>query len=389
MWYFVAPEVVFGPDSLSHLAELKAKSAFIVTDRNIVKLGLVERVKEQLALGEIAVAGVFDGVEPDPSLRMVSEGVSVINRCSPDLIVAVGGGSVMDAAKAMRVQYERPDIPIEEIAPFVTGLDLGKKCRLVCIPTTSGTGAEATWAMVLTDTEGPRKMGLGCRDVLPEVAIVDPAFAATMPPQITADTGMDVLTHGVEGYTSTFKNDLSDGLCIRAVQLVFEYLPRAVRDGHDVEAREKMHNAACIAGMGFGNSMAALAHAMGHALGTVFHVPHGRAVGLFLPYAVEFLGEACDGLWAEIACALRIDVPGGERAAPVLARTIRNLAGSVNQPLSVGELDIPVKEFDIAVPMLVDNTMADTQLVTTLRIPSEDETGKLFRYVYEGKSVDF
>jgi len=389
MWYFVAPEVVFGPDSLSRLAELQARSAVVVTDKNIVDLGLVERVKEQLTLGGIATAAVFDGVEPDPSVQTVRNGVSLINDHGPDLIVAVGGGSVMDAAKAMRVQYERPDVAIEEIAPFVTGLGLGKKCRLICIPTTSGTGAEATWAIVLTDTEEQRKMGLGCRDVLPEVAIVDPAFAATMPPRITADTGMDVLTHGVEGYTSTFKNDLSDGLCIRAVQLVFEYLPRAVRNGDDMEAREKMHNAACIAGLGFGNSMAALAHAMGHALGTVFHVPHGRAVGLLLPYAVEFLGEACDEFLAEIAYAIRVDVPAGEGAAPVLARTIRNLARSIDQPLSIRELDIPSEAFDSAIPRMVDNTMSDTQLVTTLRIPSEAEAANLFRHVYDGRSVDF
>lgn len=389
MWYFVSPEVVFGSDALSHLAELQARTAVVVTDKNIVDLGLVERVKEQLTIAGIATAAVFDGVEPDPSIRTVRNGVSLINDHGPDLIVAVGGGSVMDAAKAMRVQYERPDIAIEEIAPFVTGLGLGKKCRLICIPTTSGTGAEATWAIVLTDTEEQRKMGLGCRDVLPDVAIVDPAFAATMPPRITADTGMDVLTHGVEGYTSTFKNDLSDGLCIRAVQLVFEYLPRAVQNGDDMEAREKMHNAACIAGLGFGNSMAALAHAMGHALGTVFHVPHGRAVGLFLPYAVEFLEETCDELFAEIAYAIRVVVPAGERAAPVLARTIRDLARNIDQPLSIGELGIPSEAFEGAIPKMVDNTMSDTQLVTTLRIPSEDETANLFRYVYDGRSVDF
>ena len=389
MWYFVAPEVVFGEDALSHLAELQGSSAFIVTDQNIVKLGFVDRVKEQLALAGITRATVFDEVEPDPSLRTVNIGTEMIRQFEPDWVVAVGGGSVMDAAKAMWVQYERPDIKAEEINPFTTGLGLGTKCRLVCISTTSGTGAEATWAIILTDTERQTKLGLGCREVLADIAIVDPALAASMPAQVTADTGMDVLTHGVEGFTSTFKNDFSDGFCIKAIQLVFRYLPRAVADGDDMEARERMHNAACLGGMGFVNSMAALAHSLGHALGNVFHVPHGRAVGLFLPYAIEFIGEGREDLWAEIAYAIRVDVPKGRSAASVLAQVIRDLARSIKQPLSVREAGIPWDEFDSAIPKLIDNAVADSQLVTTLRVPGEAETEKLFRYAYEGRSIDF
>jgi len=389
MWYFVCPEVVFGEDALSRLAELRGKSAFIVTDKNMVKLGLVDRVKEQLALAEIATEHVFDEVEPDPSLETVRKGSAMMRRSEPDWVVAVGGGSVMDAAKAMRVEYVRPDMPAEEINPFSLGLDLGSRCKLVCVSTTSGTGAEATWAIVLTDTETETKLGLGSRDVLADIAIVDPALAASMPPQITADTGMDVLTHGVEGFTSTFKNDISDGLCIRAIQLVFQYLPRAVANGDDMEAREKMHNAACIAGMGFGNSMAALAHSLGHALGTVFHVPHGRAVGLFLPYAIEFIGEGREELWAEIAHAIKQEVPDGAKAVPVLTRALRGLARSIKQPLSIAEAGVPSDRFDSAMQKLIDNAVADSQLVTTLRVPSEAETEKLFRYAYEGKSIDF
>ncbi len=389
MWYFVVPEVVFGEDALSHLAELKGTAAFIVTDKNMVRLGFVGKVKEQLALAGITRADVYDEVEPDPSLQTVHKGIAVMQDFEPDWVVALGGGSVIDAAKAMRAGYERPDIPIEDIAPFVTGLGLGARCKLVCIPTTSGTGAEATWAIVLVDRSEQRKMGLGSRDVLAELTLVDPIFAAAMPPQVTADTGMDALTHGVEGFTSTFKNDISDGLCLRAVQLVFEYLPRAVSNGSDMEAREKMHNAACIAGMGFGNSMAALAHALGHALGAVFHVPHGRAVGLFLPYAIEYLREARAALWAEVGHAIRLEVENEQKAAAVLAQAIRHLAGSINQPLSIEEAGIPLEALKANMNKLVENTTADTQLVTTARIPSEADTEKLFRYAYDRKSVDF
>ena len=213
MWYFVVPDVVFGQDSLSHLAELQGKSAFIVTDKNIVSLGHVDKVKEQLSQAKIQ-ATVFDEVEPDPSLQTVQKGVALMNQYSPDLVIGLGGGSVMDAAKAMRVQYERPDIEPEEINPFISDLGLGAKCKLVCIPTTSGTGAEATFAIVLTDIGDQRKLSLINREAVPDIAIVDPEMARAMPPQITADTGMDVLTHAVEGYTCTWKNDFTDGLCI-------------------------------------------------------------------------------------------------------------------------------------------------------------------------------
>jgi alcohol dehydrogenase class IV len=388
MWYFVVPEVVFGQDALSHLAELKGKSAFIVTDRNIVKLGLVDKVKEQLSQAGIQ-ASVFDEVEPDPSLQTVQKGVAVMNQYGPDLVVAVGGGSVMDAAKAMRVQYERPDIKPEEINPFISDLGLGAKCKLVCIATTSGTGAEATFATVLTDTAEQRKLSLINREIIPDIAIVDPEMARGMPPQITADTGMDVLTHAVEGFTCTWKNDFTDGLCIKAIQLVFQYLPRVVKDGADMEAREKMHNAGCIAGIGFINALSSMAHAAGHSLGALFHVPHGRAVGLFLPYTIEFIGEAREELWAEIAYVIKLEVPKGKRAATVLAQTIRGLAREINQPLSIKEAGISLDSFNKVMGKLIDNVMADGSLIVSPRIPNVAETEKFFGYVYEGKSIDF
>jgi alcohol dehydrogenase class IV len=388
MWYFVVPNVVFGQDALSHVAELKEKSAFIVTDRNIVKLGLVDKVKEQLSQAEIQ-ATVFDEVEPDPSLQTVQKGVALMNQYGPDLVVAVGGGSVMDAAKAMRVQYERPDIKPEEINPFISDLGLGAKCKLVCIATTSGTGAEATFAVVLTDTAEQRKLSLINREIVPDIAIVDPEMARAMPPQITADTGMDALTHAVEGYTCAWKNDFTDGLCIKAIQIVFQYLSRVVKDGNDMEAREKMHNAGCIAGIGFINALSSMAHAAGHSLGAVFHTPHGRAVGLFLPYTIEFIGEAREELWAEIAYAIKLEVPKGKKAATVLAQAIRGLAHEINQPLSIKEAGIPLDSFNKVMGKLIDNVMADGSLIVSARIPSVAETEKFFGYVYEGKSIDF
>jgi len=388
MWYFVVPQVVFGQDALSHLAQLKGKSAFIVTDKNIAGLGFVDKVKEQLSQGGIQTT-VFDEVEPDPSLQTVQKGVALMKPCGPDLVVAVGGGSVMDAAKAMRVQYERPDIKPEEINPFISDLGLGAKCKLVCIATTSGTGAEATFAVVLTDVDDQRKLSLINREIVPDIAIVDPELARSMPPQITADTGMDALTHAVEGYTCTWKNDFTDGLCIKAIQLVFEYLGRAVKDGNDMEARERMHNAGCIAGIGFINALSSMAHAAGHSLGALFHIPHGRAVGLFLPYTIEFIGEAREELWTEIAYAIKLEVPKGKRAATVLAQAIRGLAREINQPLSIREAGISFDSFNKAMAKLIDNVMADGSLIVSARIPNFAETERFFNHTYEGKSIDF
>ena len=388
MWYFVVPEVVFGEDALSRLAELKGKSAFIVTDKNIVNLGFIDKVKEQLSQAEMK-CNVFDEVEPDPSLQTVRKGVALMNQYQPDWIVAVGGGSVMDAAKAMRVEYERPDIKAEEINPFISDLGLGTKCKLVCVATTSGTGAEATFAVVLTDTADQRKLSLINREIVPDIAIVDPEMARAMPPGITSNTGMDALTHAVEGFSCTWKNDFTDGLCLRAIQLIFEYLPRAVKDGNDMEAREKMHNAATIAGIGFINSLASLAHATGHSLGGVFHTPHGRAVGLFLPYTIEFIGDVREELWAEIAYALKLNIPKGKKAAPILAQAIRELAHNINEPLSLKEVGIPFDKFGSSMEKLIDNTMADGSLIVSARVPNEAETEKFFRYAYEGKSIDF
>jgi alcohol dehydrogenase class IV len=388
MWYFMVPEVVFGQDALSRLAEFKGKSAFIVTDKNIVSLGFIDRVKEQLSQAGIK-SDVFDEVQPDPSLQMVSKGTALMRQYEPDWIVAVGGGSVMDAAKAMRVEYERPDLKGEEINPFISDLGLGAKCKLVCIPTTSGTGAEATFAIVLTDTDGQRKLSLINREIATDIAIVDPALAATMPPGLTSSTGMDVLTHAMEAFSCTWKNDFSDGLCLRAIQLVFEYLPRAVKNGQDMEAREKMHNAATIAGLGFTNSLTGMAHATGHSLGAVFHVPHGRAVGLLLPYTIEFIGDAREDIWAEISYAIKLNIPSGKKAGEVLSQAIRELARSIKEPVSIKELGIPSDSFSKSMEKLIDNTMADGSLIVSVRIPSSAETEKFFRYAYEGKSIDF
>ncbi|HHS98341.1 MAG TPA: iron-containing alcohol dehydrogenase [Chloroflexi bacterium] len=387
MWYFVSPQVVFGEGALDALDEIEGKRALIVTDGTLVELGLVERVTSHLARAGIETH-LFAEVEPDPSVPTVKRGAEVAREVEPDWIVGLGGGSAMDAAKAIWILYERPDLEPAEINPFVP-LGLRQKARLITIPTTSGTGAEVTWAIVLTDPVEQRKMGLGNRENVADLAVVDPVMAAGMPPQLTADTGLDALTHAVEGFTCTWHTDLTDGLCLHAARIVFQYLPRAVEDGSDMEARERMHNAATCAGLGFGNSMASIAHAMGHVLGAVFHVPHGRAVGLFLPYTVEFIAREAPDRFAELARLLGLTEGEGEPAARALAQGLRDLARRIGNPLSLAEAGIDQGAFEAQLDKLVDDAFNDTQMVTVARSPSYDELRQLFVYAYEGRAIDF
>ena len=387
MWYFVSPQIVFGEGALDALDELEGRRALIVTDATLVQLGIVEKVLVHLKNARLEVR-VFDEVEPDPSVATVLRGAEVARAFEPDWIIGLGGGSPMDAAKAIWILYERPDLHPAEINPFVR-LGLRQKARLITIPTTSGTGAEITWAIVLTDTEEQRKMGLGNRENVADMAIVDPALTVGMPPRLTADTGMDALTHAVEGYTCTWHNDISDGLCIQAARLVFQYLPRAVADGSDMEARERMHNAAAIAGLGFGNAMASMAHAMGHTLGATFHIPHGRAVGIYLPYTIEFCAREAPERFAELAALTGCSQAGGEEGARALARRIRDLARQIGSPISVAEAGVAREDHEAQLDKMVDDAFNDTQMVTAVRAPSYDELRQLFQYAYEGREVDF
>lgn len=391
MWYFVSPQIVFGEGALNALDELEGRRAFIVTDAVLVKLGIVEQVKAHLTVAGLEIS-VFDAVEPEPSVLTVRQGAEAALQFGPDWIVAVGGGSVMDAAKAIWVLYEHPELEPAAINPVVP-LRLRDKARLITIPTTSGTGSEVTWAIVLTDPEQQRKLPLGNRANVADLAIVDPALVAGMPPQLTADTGLDALTHAVEGFTCAWHNDMTDGLCLQAIELVLRYLPRAVAtargDGADLEARERMHNAATLAGLGFGNSLAALAHAMGHALGALFHVPHGRAVGLFLPYTVEFIAQEAPERFTLLADALRLRYQDDEDAACLLADRLQSFIREVGNPTRVADLGIDRVAYEAALESLVDNAFNDGSILAAARMPSYEELRQLFLYAYDGRDVDF
>jgi alcohol dehydrogenase class IV len=390
MWYFRSPEIVFGQDALDHLTHLSGKKAFIVTDPTMEQLGVVNKVQEKLELAGIS-SEVFSDLEAEPAIETIQRGAAAMVDYQPDWVVGLGGGSPMDAAKAMWILYENPQIDILAVTPFEP-LNLRQKAKMIAISATSGTGAEVSWGIVLTDPTDQRKVAIGSPENLPDIAIVDPALTITMTPRLTADTGMDALTHAIEGYTSTWYNDFSDGLCLKAIQLIFKYLPRAVANREDEEAREKMHNAAAIAGLGFINSMCSLAHALGHSLGAIYNVPHGRAVGLFLPYTIQFNASESNGQtrYQEIADFLGLPAATTQQGAESLVQAIHQLANQIEQPSSIQQaLDISLTDLENNLEQLIEHAESDTQIITAVRSPSTEDIRQLFVYAYYGQEIDW
>ncbi len=301
-WFKIPSKIYFERNSIEYLHQMKEmKKALIVTDRSMVDLGYVNKVIDQLQLRTPEVPyQLFCDVEPDPSIQTVQKGVALMRSFEPDTIIALGGGSAMDAAKGIWLFYEQPQVNFDDLKQKFMDIrkrafqypELGRKAKLVCIPTTSGTGSEVTPFAVITDKEEHKKYPLADYSLTPTVAIIDPALTMSLPRTITADTGMDVLTHATEAYVSTLANDFTDGLAVQAIKMVFEYLERSYKNGaNDPEAREKMHNASALAGMAFANAFLGMNHSMAHKIGGEFHVPHGRANAILLPFTIRYNGQ--------------------------------------------------------------------------------------------------
>ncbi|MCQ9122094.1 bifunctional acetaldehyde-CoA/alcohol dehydrogenase [Rodentibacter pneumotropicus] len=296
-WFKVPSKIYFERDSIQYLQSMKGmERVVIVTDRTMVDLGFVEKIAEQItARGNHVTYQLFADVEPDPSIETVRRGTKLLRSYQPDTIIALGGGSAMDAAKVMWLFYEQPEVDFRDLVQKFMDIrkrafkfpQLGRKARFIGIPTTSGTGSEVTPFAVIT--EGDKKYPIADYSLTPTVAIVDPALVMTVPAHVAADTGLDVLTHATEAYVSVLANDFTDGLALQAIKLVFENLERSVKE-KDPEAREKMHNASTIAGMAFANAFLGINHSLAHKIGGRFHTPHGRTNAILMPHVIRYNG---------------------------------------------------------------------------------------------------
>ncbi len=373
MWFFRSPNIVFGEDSLSFLNGIGQRKILIVTDRNIHDAGLSKLLQEQLPEGSESM--VINDIPEEPTLSDIRERLPSLSEYGPDLIIGLGGGSSMDAAKALFALYERPDLDIFDITPLVN-LNLRKKANLFLVPTTSGTGSECTWAAVLSDEDHKRKNELASPEIIADYALLDPALVRSMPKGITRNTAVDAITHAIEGRTSQWNNVYSDIFADKAIELITHNLPAVLSNPEDRKARENVHIGASMAGISFSNSQIGLAHAMGHSLGAHFRIPHGMSVGLYLPGIIEFNEHESMEQYRIINSKFPQKFRGDR-----LSDTVRNFFREIGQPLSVAECTLDLKEYSERLPSLVELAEESTGVVTNSREAGSEDIEKLFMQV--------
>lgn len=407
-WFKVPPKIYFEKNSTQYLAKMPNVSrAFIVTDPGMVKLGYVDIVTRYLRQRPNLVhVEVFSAVEPDPSIDTVMAGAEAMAAFQPDVIIALGGGSAMDAAKGMWLFYEHPDADFFGLKQKFLDIrkrvvkypKLGEKTQFVAIPTTSGTGSEVTSFSVITDKVNNIKYPLADYELTPDVAIIDPQFVMTVPKVITADTGMDVLTHAFEAYVSIMANDYTDGLAMKAIQLVFEYLPRAFRDGSDAVAREKMHNASTIAGMAFANAFLGINHSLAHKLGAEFHIAHGRSNTILMPHVIRYNATKptkfaafpkyenfiADQRYAEIARTLGLPARTTEEGVESLIQAVIKLAKELEIPMSIEANGVTKEAFEAKVDYLAERAFEDQCTTANPKLPLVTELAEIYREAFKG-----
>ena len=412
-WFKVPNKIYFEAGSIEYLQKMPdITKAFIVTDESMVKFGYVDKILEQLRKRRQYVhSEIFSEVEPDPSFDTIQKGVESMRRFGPDVIIALGGGSAIDAAKGMWLFYEQPDADVEGLKLKFMDIrkrtykfpKIGEKAKMVAIPTTSGTGSEVTSFAVITDKKKNIKYPLADYELTPDVAIIDPNLVMTLPKRLTADTGMDVLTHAIEAYVSVMASDYTDGLSEKAVQLVFEYLPKAYENGGDKLAREKMHNASCIAGMSFTNAFLGLNHSIAHKLGGEFHIPHGRANAVILPYVIAYNASKpskfvsfpkyeyfiADEKYAKLAKMLGLKAKDNAEGVNSLINAIKELMAKLEMPKSLKECGVDEKEFLAKVDELSDRAFEDQCTTVNPRLPLVTEIKQILLDAYYGNEVNY
>lgn len=370
MKYFdIKTQIYFGENSLDRLSELPYKKAIIISDPYVVKSGMVHHVTSRLQNAKIEWE-IFDKVIPDPPIEKISEGVSAVLKCRADVIIAIGGGSAIDSAKAIREVAEKADSTYKHPA-------------LIAIPTTSGTGSEVTCFSVISDPKNHTKIPLADDCLLPDEAILDAELVKTVPPAVTADTGMDVFTHALESYVSTSNNEFSAALAEKAIEITGSFLLRSYLDNNDTHARQKMHIASCLAGLAFNTASLGINHSMAHQLGAAFHIPHGRANAMLLPHIIEYNSDI------DKYSRLKTDYPKHVRKYATVARTlglqnfnivttVRALSNwcqfmmkEMDMPLSVSEANVCTQEeYFSQIPAMAEAALKDACTKTNPKVPT-------------------
>ena len=410
-WFKIPEKIYFEAGSIEYLSKMPdITRAFIVTDESMVKFGYVDKILYQLRKREKYVhSEIFAEVESDPSFDTIKKGVEAMNLFNPDVIIALGGGSPIDAAKGMWLFYEHPDADIEGLKLKFMDIrkrtykfpKLGEKAKMVAIPTTSGTGSEVTSFAVITDKKKNMKYPLADYELTPDVAIVDPDLVMTLPKKMTADTGMDVLTHAIESYISNMASDYTDGLAEKAVELVFENLEEAYNNGSNRVAREKMHNASTIAGMAFTNAFLGINHSLAHKLGAEYHIPHGRANAIILPYVVRYNATKptkfvsfpkyeyfiADEKIRKLAERVGLPASTKEEGISSFIKAIKDLMEKLEMPKSLKECGIDEQDFLSKVDMLADRAFEDQCTTANPRLPLVKELKQILLDAYYGADI--
>ncbi|WP_206460365.1 iron-containing alcohol dehydrogenase [Anaerovorax sp. IOR16] len=389
MRFTIPRDIYYGRGSISSLGELVSQKAVIVTGgKSMQKYGFLQKAKNILEDKGTEVF-VFEGVEPDPSIDTVNRGAAFMRENMPDLIVAMGGGSAIDAAKAMWIFYEYPEKTFDDIKEPFTLPPLRQKALFAAIPSTSGTATEVTAFSVITDEVTGIKYPLADFNLTPDVAILDVDLAEKMPQELIAHTGMDALTHAVEAYVATAATAFTDPLALHAIQLIFLNLLKSYEG--DKEAKESMHNAQCLAGMAFSNALLGITHSMAHKTGHIFHIPHGLANAIYMPYVISYnaKNENARYKYAQIAKAIGIEEENEDILVNKLIELILDLGNAMHLPSTLKEYGISEAEFQEKVDAISENAAKDPCTFSNPRKTEKEDIKALFQCIYEGKAVKF
>jgi alcohol dehydrogenase class IV len=384
----VLPEgMVIGPTTMDAFeARCTKKRAFFVTDS--FNKNNTKKVVQLLESGGFTTR-VWSEALPEAPVDNVVACAEEAKTFEPDLILAVGGGSVMDVSKGAWILYERPDLTDLGMISPLDKLNLRKKAMLAAIPTTAGTGSECTQAAVFHDTKAGRKIPMGHDELVPDVAVLSPELTMSMPPELTVGTGLDVLAHAMDAATAPAGNEFTEPLALKAIEMVFEWLPKAYKNGNDREARFRMIMAASISGIAFGNVGGShLTHIFGHAMGAVYEIHHGLIVGFFIPHTLQFCRTMTDKHLA-ICKALDISAPNAEEGLRNLVARVRELLAELNVPLALKDFGISKEDFEKKLPKLVEYSYGDPQTFLSPRPITEEQCEMYLNYAYEGKDIDF